>query len=144
MKTSNNSFGFGDRGGGFRNIAVRIVSMAVVAPMPAASDTIATTHMIGYFCMRRRAFRKSRSILRPLSLDRLLMSRYGITYTDITLKDHNEPGGCPLNFDQIVQPGITERTMSVPDKREIPIVKCSGGKLPNQRAPFVRSTFDWA
>jgi len=23
-------------------------------------------------------------------------------------------------------------------------VKCSGGKLPNQRAPFVRSTFDWA
>jgi len=49
------------------------------------------------------------------------MSRYGITYTDITLKDHNEPGGCPLNFDQIVQPGITERTMSVPDKREIPI-----------------------
>src|SRR5437899_2690134 len=29
-------------------------------------------------------------------------------------------------------------------KREIPIVKCSGGKLPNQRAPFVRSTFDWA
>ena len=47
------------------------------------------------------------------------MSRYGITYTDITLKDHNEPGGCPLNFDQIVQPGITERTMSVPDKRAI-------------------------
>jgi len=44
------------------------------------------------------------------------MSRYGITYTDITLKDHNEPGGCPLNFDQIVQPGITERTMSVLDK----------------------------
>ena len=44
------------------------------------------------------------------------MSRYGMTYTDIKLKDHNEPGGCPLNLDQIVQPGITERTMSVPDK----------------------------
>src|SRR5262249_39746047 len=30
------------------------------------------------------------------------------------------------------------------DKREIPIVKCSGGKLLSQRVRFIRSTFDWA
>ena len=29
-------------------------------------------------------------------------------------------------------------------KREIPIVKCSGGSLLSQRVQFVRSTFDWA
>ena len=29
-------------------------------------------------------------------------------------------------------------------KREIPIVKCSGGNLLSQRVQFVRSTFDWA
>jgi hypothetical protein len=33
---------------------------------------------------------------------------------------------------------------SVDVLREIPIVKCSGGKLLSQRVQFVRSTFDWA
>ena len=32
----------------------------------------------------------------------------------------------------------------MPDKREIPIVKCSGGKLLSQRVRCVRGTFDWA
>src|SRR5436190_8764878 len=62
------------------------------------------------------------------------MSRYGITYTDITLKDHNEHGGCPLNFDQIVQPGITERTMSVPDK---PVCRPLAGDLSAFLCPAV-------
>ena len=31
----------------------------------------------------------------------------------------------------------------MPDKREVPIVKCDGGKLRNRRVRFVRSTFDW-
>ena len=29
------------------------------------------------------------------------------------------------------------------EKREIPIVKCSGGNLLSERVQFVRSTFDW-
>ena len=31
----------------------------------------------------------------------------------------------------------------MPGKREIPIVKCSGGELLSQRDQCVRSTFDW-
>src|SRR6516162_4577781 len=47
-------------------------------------------------------------------------------------------------FKAIISQWIIEQRGSVDEKREIPIVKCSGGTQPNQRVLFVRSTFDWA
>jgi hypothetical protein len=44
----------------------------------------------------------------------------------------------------MISQGIIEQRRLMDEKREVPIVKCSGGKLLSQRVRFNRSTFDWA
>ena len=59
MKTSDSCSGAWYSGGGLRNTVSRIASVAVVLPIPAASERIATALAIGYLARLRTAHRAS-------------------------------------------------------------------------------------